>query len=272
MDTWRRDSYGLPIQWLVMDHAPDNTAYYARIDILYAGFSVFTFSFATILGIAAFSGRLRTQVVKMSRFCVLIFLVHSGFAQSPTNTEEALKAAQTKLDACLKQACASLDAGGRQDLRAELQQSQKAWEEYRDSAAAFEMGDVKSDSDIGKKEYAATLLRMTNERIETLEIPFNHELCNPSDVRIRNGSNVDFKNVVVGSTNYGDIKSGASTAYQRWGTAYSYAYVSLISGTKPLIIQPTDFVGEPPLGEGKFTYVLSLDGSNLEIQAVKDTK
>jgi len=41
--SWHRHSYGLPVQWLVMDHAPDYTHYYGRVDVGYAMLSVVTF-------------------------------------------------------------------------------------------------------------------------------------------------------------------------------------------------------------------------------------
>jgi hypothetical protein len=64
MNSWRRHSYGLPVQWLVKDHSPDNSFYYARVDIGYAVFSAFTFSVATFLFIAALPRSLRDRAVR----------------------------------------------------------------------------------------------------------------------------------------------------------------------------------------------------------------
>jgi len=114
------------------------------------------------------------------------------------------------------------------------------------------------------------LLRLTNERIQALQRVFEDKLCNPSDIRVRNASDTDFKDVVVGNKKYGDIERGGTTEYQHWEIAYRYSFVSLTADSKPLKIQPIDFVGESVLGEGKFTYVLTIEKGQLEIRAVKD--
>src|SRR5262245_36608806 len=93
-----------------------------------------------------------------------------------------------------------------------------------------------------------------------------------TEIRVRNDSKVDFKMVVVGQKEYGDIKSGATTDYQTWNTAYRYAYVSLLADAKPMKIEPIDYVGETPLGDGYFTYVLTIKNGRFEIRAEKDKK
>ena len=91
-----------------------------------------------------------------------------------------------------------------------------------------------------------------------------------TDIRVRNDSKVDFKDVVADDRKYGDIKRGAATGYQTWEIAYGYTYVSLLAGRKRLEIQPIDYVGEHPLGSGHFTYVLTIYGGRLNIRAEKD--
>ena len=93
-----------------------------------------------------------------------------------------------------------------------------------------------------------------------------------TEIRVKNGSDVDFKEVVVGGKAYGDIKPGAATEYQTWKKAYRYSSVTLKAGDKPLKIQPIDYVGETPLGDGKFSYILTIKDGRLEIKAEKDTK
>ena len=93
-----------------------------------------------------------------------------------------------------------------------------------------------------------------------------------SEIRVRNDSKVDFKNVVVGSKKYGDIKQGATTDYQTWKTAYRYSSVSLLADSKPLKLQPEDYVGETPLGDGHFTFVITIKDGRLDIRAEKDKK
>lgn len=88
-----------------------------------------------------------------------------------------------------------------------------------------------------------------------------------TEIRVRNDSTIDFKDVVVGGKNYGDIKRGATTDYQTWEKAYRYSSVSLLADSKPLKVQPEDYVGESPLGDGHFTYVLTIQDGRLDIRA-----
>jgi len=95
-----------------------------------------------------------------------------------------------------------------------------------------------------------------------------------SDVRIHNATDHDLQDVVVGPAHYGSIQRGVSSGYQSWGPAYKYAFVSVLADGKPMLIQPIDYVGETPLGPGRFTYILSLHygpaGDVLDIAFVKD--
>jgi hypothetical protein len=93
----------------------------------------------------------------------------------------------------------------------------------------------------------------------------------PTQIRVRNGSDVDFKDVKVNGKKYGDIKAGATTDYQVWEAAYKYAAVSLLAGSRSMAIHPIDYVGEGHLGPGYFTYVLTIKEDRLEIRAEKDT-
>jgi len=93
----------------------------------------------------------------------------------------------------------------------------------------------------------------------------------PTQIRVQNGSDVDFKDVKVGHKKYGDIKAGATTDYQAWESAYGYTFVSLLAGSRSMVIRPIDYVGEPHLGHGYFTYVLTIEKDRLEIRAEKDT-
>lgn len=93
-----------------------------------------------------------------------------------------------------------------------------------------------------------------------------------TEIRVRNDSDVDFKDVVVGGKKYGDIKPGTTTNYQTWNRAYRYAPVTLIAGSKPMQIQPIDYLGERELGDGRFTYVLTIREGRLEIHVERETK
>lgn len=98
-----------------------------------------------------------------------------------------------------------------------------------------------------------------------------------TNIRIENISDFDFCNVVLDpgnkSTNYGFIERRATTCYRSFEIAYDYAYVKLFIGEKEFTIQPFDYFGEQPLGEGKFTYsidVKDFDKGELSIQATTD--
>jgi hypothetical protein len=118
---------------------------------------------------------------------------------------------------------------------------------------------------------AATLLVISL----LIAIVFGHGTKGPiSDIRIRNATDRDFQNVVVGRAHYGPIGRGDSSGYQSWGPAYRYAFVSLLADGKPMLLQPIDYVGETRLGPGRFTYILTIHpgpaGDALEIDFVKD--
>ena len=93
-----------------------------------------------------------------------------------------------------------------------------------------------------------------------------------TEIRVRNGSKVNFKHVVVGSKDYGNIKKGAVTAYQTWDwfAAYPYSDVSLVAGSKRMELTPIDYVGEHVLGPGHFTYVITIERGHVQIRAVKE--
>jgi hypothetical protein len=94
--------------------------------------------------------------------------------------------------------------------------------------------------------------------------------CSTTEIRVRNDSDIEFEDVVVGGKKYGDIKPGATTDYQTWKTAYRYSPVTLIAGSKPMQIQPIDYLGERELGAGCFTYVLTVHEGRLDIRAERD--
>jgi hypothetical protein len=98
-----------------------------------------------------------------------------------------------------------------------------------------------------------------------------------TNIRIKNNSKYDFCNVTIAPsgkmTNYGIIGSGETTCYNYFDIAYEYAYVILHIGSKEFILQPKDFVGEQPLGQGKFTYWIGIsdyENQTLNITTTKD--
>ena len=98
-----------------------------------------------------------------------------------------------------------------------------------------------------------------------------------TNLRITNNSKYDFCNVVVnpssGQFNCGIIKEGEATCYRSFDTVYNYAYIRLYIGDKEFTLQPIDYVGEPTLGTGKFTYLLDIPDFNtgqISIKVQKD--
>ncbi len=85
-----------------------------------------------------------------------------------------------------------------------------------------------------------------------------------SEVRVRNATGLDLKDVVVGPAHYGHITNGDVSPYLSWGPAYRYARVEVRAGDQTYRILPEDYVGESSLGEGKFTYVLALSDPKSE--------
>ena len=99
---------------------------------------------------------------------------------------------------------------------------------------------------------------------------------NSTLIRVHNASEYDFLRVEVNTydepKNYGPIKSDEKSRYKTFEVAYRYAYVRLFVDENEFIIQPIDFVGETPLGSGKFTYVLEVIDFENRILNIKTSK
>lgn len=77
-------------------------------------------------------------------------------------------------------------------------------------------------------------------------------------VRIRNDTSYPFQQVVINGQAYGNIDPGKETGYRELRNAYRYAQVRLVAAGHVLRLQPEDYVGEQPLGKGRFTYALTI--------------
>jgi hypothetical protein len=78
-------------------------------------------------------------------------------------------------------------------------------------------------------------------------------------LRVRNVSSEDFKNVRLYDQSMGDIDAGQTTFYKEFETAYHIAYVEAeIKGVKTYIV-PIDYIGEPPLENGKYTFEIGIN-------------
>lgn len=99
---------------------------------------------------------------------------------------------------------------------------------------------------------------------------------NPNAVflRVANNSNINFSSVVVGfpqsEASYGTIPAGKATEYHQVDAVYSYGYVKVKADESTYKIQPIDFVGEEPLGNGYYTYKLNINKNQLTGKIVKD--
>jgi hypothetical protein len=95
-------------------------------------------------------------------------------------------------------------------------------------------------------------------------------------VRLRNSSTFDLTSVTFrpgqAELKFAHIEPGATTSYIPVANAYRYGYLELIVDGAPRVIQPIDYVGESFIGEGRFTYVITIDPSTLNpgITMVKD--
>ncbi|UKN00250.1 hypothetical protein K6119_10945 [Paracrocinitomix mangrovi] len=129
----------------------------------------------------------------------------------------------------------------------------------------------------------ATIALTNSCKKDSLKNCTEHEVspCNEdsskTNIRIKNISEYDYCNVTINpsnaSTNYGILAQGETTCYKSFDIAYNYCYVELKIGNEEFVIQPIDYVGEPELGIGYFTYsidVSDFDNKVLSIQANQD--
>lgn len=90
------------------------------------------------------------------------------------------------------------------------------------------------------------------------------------EIRIRNGSEIDFDSVRVvfpdrDEAHFGSIPKGASSDFKRTARAYRYAEIHVNAGGRELRLQPFDYVGERQLAPGSYSYVLGIQGDRLTI-------
>jgi hypothetical protein len=93
-------------------------------------------------------------------------------------------------------------------------------------------------------------------------------------VRVRNETGSTLQRVNVNGVIYGDVAVDGVTRYQDMLAAYRYADLQLVMAGKKTHLQPEDYVGEQPLGKGRFTYRIFKRNWNgavfVDIQAIKD--
>jgi len=84
-------------------------------------------------------------------------------------------------------------------------------------------------------------------------------------IRVKNVSQYNYQGVVVGDGGdlraFGNLSTGKATEYQKFESAYRYAYVELEIEGETFYVQPIDFVGEELLNPGDYTYEIGADNS-----------
>jgi hypothetical protein len=85
-------------------------------------------------------------------------------------------------------------------------------------------------------------------------------------VRLHNASGVSLDAVSATFSghvaDYGRIPAGATTDYRPAPGAYRYAFIAARVDGERYVLQPIDYVGEQPLGPGRFTYAIDVDRQN----------
>jgi hypothetical protein len=110
--------------------------------------------------------------------------------------------------------------------------------------------------------------------LSACENPFSND--GESLIRLKNASTFELTSVTFspGSPRleFPRIAPGATTEYASVRGAYSYGYLDVLVGGQHRVIQPIDYVGEDVIGEGRFTYVITIDAAsrNPSVAMVKD--
>jgi hypothetical protein len=95
------------------------------------------------------------------------------------------------------------------------------------------------------------------------------EKSNDLHIRISNVSEFNYENIKVSTTGemvgFGNLNSNSKSEYKIFDKAYRYAYVEFQINGRTFILQPTDYVGETLLENGKYAYELKV---NIDTQRV----
>ncbi|MDN4057686.1 hypothetical protein QPK31_05530 [Massilia sp. YIM B02769] len=81
-----------------------------------------------------------------------------------------------------------------------------------------------------------------------------HAPIEASMVRVANETGLPLQNVRINSVFFGDVPVDGVSSYQALTPAYRYAALHVDVAGKKFDLVPEDYVGETPLGRGKFTY------------------
>lgn len=113
---------------------------------------------------------------------------------------------------------------------------------------------------------------------ESLFISCNSVNNNPEDdgiyLRVLNSSSLPFRTVYISFPGaealFENLEPGNISAYRKLDTAYRYGYIRVETGDKEYVLQPFDYVGEKPLGNGQYSYELDISENILIFKFSED--
>ena len=85
--------------------------------------------------------------------------------------------------------------------------------------------------------------------------------CSKEDellIRVINVSEYNYENVIINSENFGDINADERSDYIAFEMAYRYSYIDLEINGEGFTQIPIDYVGETPLSNGKYSYLIDV--------------
>ena len=95
-------------------------------------------------------------------------------------------------------------------------------------------------------------------------------------IRVYNESTHTFTDLVVQTPGarheFGHLAPRSYSGYREFGESYRYAFISLKIDGVDYVMQPTDYVGETPLGAGKFTFSISVVNPGDRILAIRSNR
>ena len=94
--------------------------------------------------------------------------------------------------------------------------------------------------------------------------------CQAAEVRVRNDTGEDLRNVVVGPVSFGNLGTGQTSQYRSWESATDVARASARSMGGVIGFWPKKPELLQSLGQGRFTYVLTRANGGLAVRAERD--
>ncbi len=108
--------------------------------------------------------------------------------------------------------------------------------------------------------WRATVLGVAIALTGACSSPFGGDEEGDILLRVANESPVTFDRTFVhlpeDQVEFGALAANQVSDYVRVSAAYRYAYILVEVGDTDYVLQPIDYVGEEPLGPGKYTYAL----------------